>query len=325
MSDSHLTTPKKLHIIGWIGTILIRIVIPIWILIGATSKVIGATPKSLPRPVLDGGVLIGFNDHFLLLAILVAIEFAFVGIMIFIPRVARIAAAMILVVFLIVLSVDMFAYGNYESCGCFGDKSMAPTTMFIVDLVLLIGIAIFKPKTCIIELDKEKRRLFGATCFIVIASLFTFITIMSSTKGSNNESDLDLPKSWFPTDIANWNGKSIDDIQLFSWVNEWPSNIHIGKQYVIFYSTTCDHCEALLYAFFEFPKFPTTIVAIPQSIEPVNYENSFENPCFDCAKTELLNGPDWIIGTPLVIAIDNGIVQCATENEDYEIPTCLIW
>jgi hypothetical protein len=134
-----------------------------------------------------------------------------------------------------------------------------------------------------------------------------------------------LPKSWFPTDIVNWNGKSIDDIQLFSWVNEWPSDIRVGKQYVIFYSTTCDHCEALLYAFFEFPKFPTTIVAIPQSIEPVNYENSFENPCFDCAKTELSNGPDWIIGTPLVIAIENGIVQCATENEDYEVPTCLIW
>jgi hypothetical protein len=93
---------------------------------------------------------------------------------------------------------------------------------------------------------------------------------------------------------------------------------------VIFYSLTCDHCEALLWEYFEFLTVPTTLVAIPQSTDGFNYDGAFENPCMDCDTTELLIGTDWIIGTPLLVAIDNGIVKCATENENYEAPACLV-
>ena len=102
-------------------------------------------------------------------------------------------------------------------------------------------------------------------------------------------------------------------------------DLHVGKQYVVFYSLTCDHCEALMYAYFEFPTIPTTLVAIPQSTAGFNYDGAFENPCFDCNKTELKVGPDWIIGSPLVVALENGVIRCVTENEDYEAPACLIW
>jgi hypothetical protein len=111
---------------------------------------------------------------------------------------------------------------------------------------------------------------------------------------------------------------------LFGWVKEWPIDIRDGKQYIIFYSLTCDHCETLLWSHFEFPEFPTTLVAIPQSTDGFNYDGAFDNPCYDCKTTELRIGADWIIGTPLVVALENGIVLCATENEDYEAPACLI-
>ena len=54
-------------------------------------------------------------------------------------------------------------------------------------------------------------------------------------------------------------------------------------------------------------------------------ESGFDNPCFDCDETELPIGVDWIIGTPLVVAIENGIIKCAVENEEAETPICLIW
>ena len=142
---------------------------------------------------------------------------------------------------------------------------------------------------------------------------------------NGNNGQPSLPSSWYPKNIGGWVGKSVEEIDLFSWVNEWPHDIKDGKQYVIFYSLTCDHCEALFYNHFEFPTTPTTLVAIPESTEGFNYDGAFENPCFDCAKTELPIGPDWIIGTPLVVAIENSIVKCVTENEEHEAPVCLIW
>jgi hypothetical protein len=324
MSETNSTAPKQSVFIGWLGALLVRLFVPAWIIFGAYSKLQGATPKSLPRSILDAGGVIGFQDHYLLLAILVAIEFVFIGFMLFSHKLARIAAVSILSIFLVVLGVEMFAYGNYESCGCFGEKSLAPTTMFAIDFALLLGVVIFKPRTRECALNKKSCSVILITLFVIATWTYTFSSIMSKKPDSSNGQS-SLPSSWYPQNIHSWIGKSVDDIELFSWVTKWPHDIHDGKQYIIFYSLTCDHCEALLYSHFEFPTTPTTLVAIPESTEEFNYDGAFENPCFDCYKTELPVGPDWIVGTPLVVAIENGIVKCATENEDYEAPTCLMW
>jgi hypothetical protein len=327
MSDSNSAAPKQSLLIGYVGTLLVRLFVPAWIFFGALTKVRGATPKSLPRSILDAGGIFGIQDHFLLLAILTIIEFCFIGIMLFAPRLARHAAISILSIFLVVLSVEMFGYGNYESCGCFGEKSIAPTTMFAIDFALLLGVIVFKPHKS--TAAKNKSRLIVipslATIFILLSCYYTFSTIMSKKHSSKGVTSTSLPSSWYPKRIGDWLGKSVDDIELFSWVIDWPNDIREGKQYVIFYSLSCDHCEALLWAHFEFPSIPTTLVAIPQSVDGFNYDGGFDNPCHDCGTTELQVGTDWIIGSPLVIAIEQGIVKCATENEDYEAPACLIW
>ena len=328
METQHIVAPKQPLVCGWIGALLIRLFVPAWIIFGAYSKLQGATPKSLPRSILDGGGILGFQDHFFLLSILVAIEFGFIAFMLFSPKLARISAVSILGIFLAVLSIEMFVYGNFESCGCFGEKSLAPTSMFAIDLALLIGIVVFKPRKSKSSLNKNSHSVILITIFILLTWVYTFYTIMGNKpfdNGSTGEVTNNLPSSWYPRDISAWGGKDIDQIELFSWIKKLPENIHDGKQYIIFYSTSCDHCEALLYGHFEFPEYPTTLVAIPQSSEPVDYEGAFDISNFDCYKTELKAGPDWIVGTPLVVAIDNGIVNCATENEEYEAPACLIW
>ncbi len=326
MTESNNPASRQVIVIGWIGAILVRLIVPAWIIFGAMQKVLGGTPKSLPRSVLDAGSILGIKDHFLLLAILVSIEFFFVGLMLFVPKLARIASIIMLGVFLIVLSVEMFGYGNYESCGCFGEKSLSPIIMFAIDLSLLLGIIICKPRISKCHMNKGKRAIITAGIFIIIAWIFTFSSVMyAKERGNSTIEDPTLPSSWYPEDMSSWMGKSVDDIDFFSWVKEWPHDINEGKQYVIFYSLSCDHCEALLYAHFEFPTIPTTLVAIPQSTEGFNYDGAFENPCHKCSKTELFVGTDWIVGTPLLVAIENGIIKCATENEDFEAPVCLIW
>ena len=316
------TQPPKVNVVtGWIGFLLVRLVVPGWIFFGAFTKASGASPKSLPRTILDAGSAIGFADHLhLLLAILTSIEFAFVGVMVCMPKRARTAAVVMLSTFLLVLTVAISR--GETSCGCLGDHSLAPWTMFFIDAGLLLAIIVFKPRKSICHMNAGKRALITAGIFILFAWAFTFNSIFSALE--NNKSN--LPASWYPQDVSKWVDQSIDDIDLFGWVTTWPHDIHEGKQYVIFYAKTCDHCQDLLYEHFSFDvRVPTTLVAIPESKDGFFTDGLLENPCFECKETELPINVDWIIGTPLVVAIENGVVKCANENEDYESPQCLNW
>jgi hypothetical protein len=200
--------------------------------------------------------------------------------------------------------------------------------MFAIDFALLLGIIFIPPRQSNRAQNHRGRSLILVLSFTALTTFYTFTTVMGNkpngTASNDNKTSPTLPASWYPQNISSWIDKPVDEIALFDWVKEWPSDIHEGKQYVIFYSLTCDHCEALLWEYFEFPAFQTTLVAIPESTDGFNYDGAFENPCPDCLKTELLVGTDWIIGAPLLVALDNGIVKCAIENEEYEAPACLI-
>ncbi len=314
------------HVSMRIGAWLTQFIVPLWVFFGAFSKANGATAKSLPRSILDAGGIIGFKDHYMWLLVLLIIEFVFVGIMLFMPKLARKAATLLLSTFLFVLLVEMFGYGNYESCGCLGEHSLSPMMMFAIDFILLIGVIIFKPKPITCAMTQCKMSLVSFAVFLLITCWYASDRILTERNSSSGAgTSLNLPNSWYPEDLSSWEGKSVDDIELFSWV-EWPEDIRTGKQYVIFYGMACDHCEELLYMHFEFDvQFPTTLVAIPEAKDSFNEEGAFENPCFDCKKTRLPLGVDWIIGTPMVIALEDGIVRCAIESEESEYPACLIW
>ena len=53
-------------------------------------------------------------------------------------------------------------------------------------------------------------------------------------------------------------------------------------------------------------------IAIPDA-DP---NNIMENPCDECAKVSLLKGPTYIVGTPVVLSINDGVVECVIENVD---------
>jgi hypothetical protein len=229
-------------------------------------------------------------------------------------------------IFLLVLCIEI--YNGALSCGCLGEHSLDPKIMFAIDFSLLLGVILCTPRPSRFALNERVTvgMIFAVIFFIPGAWIFTFVSIYNAKNLGNSITEGNLPASWYPRDLSSWSGKSINDIDVFSFVESWPHDLSEGKQYVIFYGRNCDHCEALLYMHFEFDlRAPTTIVAIPESIEGFIGEDAFENPCFDCDETELPIGVDWIIGTPLVVAIENGIIKCAVENEEAEIPICLIW
>ena len=97
------------------GTILLRLVIPIWVLTGAGVKLYTLNAKLLPEPILDliqgTGQMLDVSDLGwwlgMCLRFLIGTEIALALFMLFSPRIARTAASFTLGVFLAVLIATM--------------------------------------------------------------------------------------------------------------------------------------------------------------------------------------------------------------------------
>jgi len=126
-----------------LGALNVRVIVPAWILAGATVKMLEAAPSFLPmHSILRPARALDLDLQWLLWA-LVSIEIVAAFAMILIPRLARPLAIMILSVFCGVLVYEMTRGAG--SCGCFGSKSPPPATMLAVDAVMLLGAILLRP------------------------------------------------------------------------------------------------------------------------------------------------------------------------------------
>ncbi|MEE3002563.1 MAG: hypothetical protein VX908_07720, partial [Planctomycetota bacterium] len=131
---------------------------------------------------------------------------------------------------------------------------------------------------------------------------------------------------YYVLDTDDWVGRNISDIDLIQYITDLPETINDGRQYMVFYSRTCDHCQMLLEFHFAYGEVaPTTLVAIPESKSGFETEGLLDQPCLDCAELELPVGTDWLMTPPVLIAIEDGVVKCAKEADDSEAPECLLW
>jgi hypothetical protein len=103
---------------------------------------------------------------------------------------------------------------------------------------------------------------------------------------------------------------------------EIPADFLSGRWIVIFYREDCEHCHDLLMTYFT-GKLPvrTLAVAIPDT-DPAGH---LDNPCEECVKRSLVKGPNFVIGTPVIVAIQDGVVECVVEdaNDLAAVEACL--
>lgn len=170
--------------LGIFGLVLIRIVVPVWILAGALFKFASRDPALLPkqfRALLHG---IGL-DLKISLAILLGIEIAAVAVMLFVPRLARLMAVVMLFAFIVVLVNEMIA-GNIGSCGCLGSFSPPPWIMLAIDVLLLILVVGIRPADLTGQASIRLGMAQASIVFIVAAAIaFAWVldkpTVVAST------------------------------------------------------------------------------------------------------------------------------------------------
>ena len=134
------------------GTLLVRVIVPLWLIAGGAVKLWERNPQLLPKPVTDvtdwlfvSGMGIP-RERYLDPAMrgMVAVEFAIALVMMLGPaRLGRWLGASVLALFCLILGV-LVASGAAQ-CGCFGASGPSPTVMIAIDGALLAGLLFLAP------------------------------------------------------------------------------------------------------------------------------------------------------------------------------------
>jgi hypothetical protein len=134
------------------GTLLVRVIVPLWLIAGGAVKLWERNPQLLPKPVTDVTDVLFVSgmgiprERYLDPAMrgMVAAEFAIALVMMLGPaRMARWLGASVLALFCLILGV-LIASGAAQ-CGCFGASGPSPTVMIAIDGALLAGLLFLAP------------------------------------------------------------------------------------------------------------------------------------------------------------------------------------
>ncbi len=317
-----------------IGLLLTRFIVPGWVLTGALFKLTEATPKNLPPKTILAFAGRAGIDLYVMLATLVGIEFLAVAIMLMVARLARPVAIFMLSIFCLVLIAEM-VQGNVKSCGCLGNVEMPPWLMLAVDGSLLLAVLAFDPSS-LYRASEPRWPVVAAILAAAGGFYWSFTSILPAFRdrpaeahprpigeggaGANPGAPAGQEQSsyWFARDVAPWVGKPWREVDLLTFVSPPPSGLDAspGTRYVVFYSRTCDHCEEMFNEDLTDPALArmVTAVEIPDSPVLMTSRNAWIMPVTGVEHRQLPLGREWIMTSPLTIAVTDGVVTCAEEG-----------
>ena len=333
---------------GMIGMIACRIVVPLWILTGALFKLNELDWKLLPPPVRstcefigsglgqDPDLWLGFSMRFL-----IGTELLLVGLMFASTRLARPLAAATLTLFIVIL-ITVLAQG-YDSekglqsliggdCGCFGSSGPPASVMLLIDAFLLGCVLFFKPKVGGQHGPGYLAGAFALSAFIgyTVAFVVPERTIENTTQSVAGENEQAAPldangwvlppaslKSNYYPRFETWKGARLQDQEVAQLLpRPIPMDLDQGDRLVVFYRGDCDHCQEVFLTYFSDPELPIPTLAV----DVMDYapEGLLEFYCEDCATTELPSGPSYLIQTPVILRMKDGVITCVADGSATE-------
>ncbi len=112
---------------------------------------------------------------------------------------------------------------------------------------------------------------------------------------------------YYMPQVEQWVGKPLRSQPLAALIQQpLPANLEQGRWIVMFFRKDCDHCHEVLEKHFmvKLPA-PTLLISIPDT----NPASELPNPCTECIETSFIKGPEYVVGTPILMSIENGIVK----------------
>jgi len=116
------------------------------------------------------------------------------------------------------------------------------------------------------------------------------------------------------TDFDAWVGEPLADQDLARLINRpIPEALKTGRGFVMFYRTDCEHCHHMLEQWFTASvPAPTVAVQVPDT-DPAN---AMPFPSTIVEKRALPGGPDYVIQTPALFAVRDGVITGFANDPD---------
>lgn len=93
-----------------------------------------------------------------------------------------------------------------------------------------------------------------------------------------------------------------------------------GKVVVVYYRADCEHCHTLLADHFSTTlPAPTIAIAIPDT-DPAS---ALDMPCSECKLSTLPEGPTYVVETPVLIVLEDGVVKGVIAGAQAEDPVAV--
>jgi len=349
MNDSTRVKPSG----NILGTILVRLAVPLWILLGASFKLWERNPQLLPKPVTTVTDFIfvrglGISpENYLdpVMRFMIAFEITVALLMIVGPvQAARSLGISLLSLFCVILGV-LIASGA-ASCGCFGASGPSPTWMLAIDLTLLVGLCTLSPRGRRLPPAELGRKVGGVLFVPVVVGIGIAygvpkradVAMVDVNDGSSAIAPQPTPptqptipsttpsaaatwppipataKPWYAPEFESWKGQRLDAQELMLLVQRpLPANLNIGRHHIVFMREDCDHCHELLNSYFSGPlTTPTITISIPDATGEL-----LENPCTECGKATLPKGITYVLSTPVLLTVEDGVViGICTDSDD---------
>jgi hypothetical protein len=321
------TAPAPSTLRSTAAIVITRVLIPLWLGIGAVLKVIDGSPSNLPAALVKwlGGN--GIDLRFVL-EFSIAVELVVVVAMVLLPSLARTIGILMLAAFVPVLVGDL-ALGA-SSCGCFGAVQIPPWVTLVTDLFFLFSLVVIArgvPQLAYRSTIPAWRVV--AAGLLSVAAVAAAFGLTAEGNGNGNglpaPGDIESPgpaEGYYLPEYSSWIGREFRSLELSSWIVGLPDDLDQGPQYVMFYRKDCEHCHELMEVFFsDRLPLPTTAIAVP---ERFGYPTENVQPfvCGECRLAELPAGYDWFLQTPVLVKLTDGVVECAAEVTAAD-PVCL--
>jgi len=309
-----------------VAVLLARVIVPLWLLIGAVLSLMDGGPSHLPVAVIKWAGALGVDLKFLLL-FGISVELAVAGVMWLLPRLARTVGLLMLGVFLPVLIGDLLM--GASSCGCFGAVEIHPGITLVMDLGFFLGLLLLGRGVPSLAATSRQPtwRVVAAGLWTVASFAIAFGLNVSGPASPATEEGgvvaMAMPgDGYYLPKYDQWLGARWDEVPISAWIQDAPDDLDEGPQNVLFYRKDCEHCHELMEVFFTGPlAVPTTAVAIPD-------RNGFPDGgvlpfvCDECRLAQLPAGVDWFLTTPVLVRLIDGTVECAAEVTPDD-PQCL--
>lgn len=303
--------PAERSVASWRARLAARVFVPLLLLLLAWLEARGG-PGTLPRWLATVGSRFDLSED-LLLRVLIALQLALAAIALLIPRWSRTVSttALVLLVFAAVAEVSALVGTGGEAL------------RFVPPLVILAAAASLLPTTlralgAASSAGSPAWRVLGSLA-IGVASVAIAVRIPFGDAASSPADARSTAVEVVELALEDWSGRSLPETGLPRRLPELTALTLEGRSVLVLHDPRCGQCHDLFATWFAAP-VDARVIAVRVPPAPgaslLESDQPEEVACADCVRLSLPTGPTWLVQTPAVVVIEDGVVRCAAKGLD---------